>query len=90
MIKTAMNDENADNWKRTVEIEWLVFTNQKGNSGMSLQNSSRLTSGQILVDYGHYTPANICGFPNSGFGLTVNSLATFTHDEYDYVAPRKS
>ena len=45
MIKTAMNDESADNWKSTVEIKWLVFTNQKGNSGMSLQNSSRLTSG---------------------------------------------
>ena len=46
MIKTAMNDESAElEWKHTVEIKWLVFTNQKGNSGMSLQNSSRLTSG---------------------------------------------
>ena len=38
MIETAMNNESADNWKRTVEVEWLVFTNQKGNS-VSLQNS---------------------------------------------------
>ncbi len=36
MIKTAMNDESADNWKRTGKVKWLIFTNQKGNS-VSLQ-----------------------------------------------------
>ena len=36
MIETAMNYECADNWTRTVELECLVFTNQKENS-MSLQ-----------------------------------------------------
>ena len=47
MIKTAMNDESADNWKRTVEIEWLVFTNQKGNSVPSSQTIVVFTYEQV-------------------------------------------